>query len=282
MASIYCSNANYLAKIFGAISKVRDEPKLRINKKLVIREFDFSHIMLVEYVSKKPIRVKGKDEVCVNLNELNKILKRAKRGEPIRLSVKRKKVKTNYCTKVEECVRKIVDEVGVEPTCTFRELAEQLKKERCPQCKEKRLYRWEKKLVISFPNTRREFMINTLEPDTEEPPKALFSFRARLKIKPKEFLDTLRDAKLVSDNIVLNGSYLEAKGDFGNYIKALRKNARRGVRASYSINVLEDIINANFDEAILRWDNDKPLLVEYKVGLKFYLAPRIETVLEET
>jgi len=134
-----------------------------------------------------------------------------------------------------------------------------------------------KELIIEFPKSKRVFIIDQIERELEEMPNPRkLKFKAKLEVETKELIDALKDVEMISDYAILNGGFIEAIGEGGQYRKRLGRTRKE--KALYSLEWLKSIISPRFKKAILRWSANEPLLVEYRdVGLRFYLAPRIES-----
>lgn len=147
------------------------------------------------------------------------------------------------------------------------------------------------KVVVKFPTTEREFMVERIDMEPEELPEPKINFTAKARVATKELNAVLRDVA-EADIVKLraeDGVVLSAEFDERGYSKRFKPGgydlmgyeASAPSPASYPQKYLEDIATAEFDIATLRWAKDMPLELSYDPmphsRLEFLLAPRVES-----
>jgi proliferating cell nuclear antigen len=116
-------------------------------------------------------------------------------------------------------------------------------------------------------------------------------FDAYVKLDAKLIQDALRDAKLVSENVKFKASEegftIEAKGTLGEYKTIIKRDdpamlefeLKQPAEASYSLDLLTDIVKSAKQEIIFEFSTNAPIRITYNVDvalLVFFVAPRVE------
>jgi len=139
--------------------------------------------------------------------------------------------------------------------------------------------------------TKRSFAVSIIESTTNPPKEPKIEFTAEVKITPNLIKETLKDAELISNHVVLKVEKvfsIKSEGDTGSVDiefpedKLLSISQKAPSRAVFSLEYLNNILKAAEipSVVIINLKNDAPLKVEYSIGdarVTYYLAPRIES-----
>jgi len=146
-------------------------------------------------------------------------------------------------------------------------------------------------IEIKNSSTRR-FELPLIDISEEEIKLPSLDFPAEIELDPKVLLEGIKDAEIVSDNIIFkvdeNNLYLEAKGDLGNVkVKVDKDNAitfrvDSPCNSMFSIEYLKDMVKASDIAKSVKvyFGKDIPLKLEFiapEVRLNFLIAPRVES-----
>ncbi len=143
-------------------------------------------------------------------------------------------------------------------------------------------------------DTKRTFDIPILESEDKDQKVPELSFPVSITLPSASIEQAIEDADLVAESVLLSadsGNFLiSAEGDLSKASIEMKSDgntkiaidSKKKVKARYSIEYLKKIIKGSkiSDTAVLMFNNDYPLKVEYKVVdkmlLAFILAPRVE------
>ncbi len=146
------------------------------------------------------------------------------------------------------------------------------------------------KIEIKNTSTRR-FELPLIEISEEEIRLPQLEFPAVVELDPKSLIEGIKDAEIVSDNIIFKADsenfYISAKGDLGNVEVKVSKedtidfNVSEECRSMFSIEYLKDMMKASDIARSVRLylGTDIPLKMEFlsqEAKLLLVLAPRIE------
>lgn len=146
-------------------------------------------------------------------------------------------------------------------------------------------------IEINNSSTRR-FELPLIDISEEEIKLPILDFPAEIELDPKVLVEGIKDAEIVSDNIIFkvdeNNLYLEAKGDLGNVEVKVDKDKAITFRVDspcdsmFSIEYLKDMVKASDIAKSVKvyFGNDIPLKLEFiapEVKLSFLIAPRVES-----
>jgi proliferating cell nuclear antigen PCNA len=142
----------------------------------------------------------------------------------------------------------------------------------------------------------RTFIVPTLEPSNEEMPTPNLDMQVKASIATHGLIQTLEDAQLVSDHIIVTavGDTLRfnAEGDIMKASVTMKKGetdelldieTKTDSKAIYSLSYLLAVAKAAAtltDIVIVQFSKDVPVKLEFvdqQCKITFYLAPRIET-----
>jgi len=147
------------------------------------------------------------------------------------------------------------------------------------------------KIEIKNASTRK-FELPLIEISEEEIKLPQLEFPAVVELDPKILTEGIKDAEIVSDNIIFRADsenfYISAKGDLGNVEVKVSKedtidfNVSEECRSMFSIEYLKDMMKASdiARTARLYFGTDIPLKLEFiapDAKLSFLLAPRVES-----
>jgi proliferating cell nuclear antigen len=143
----------------------------------------------------------------------------------------------------------------------------------------------------------REFLMNTLESETDEAPLPKLTFNVKAKVVAEAIETRIEDAKMATDHAHFIADpekiTIEAKGDFIDSNSQMSKGSnslldleiKEPSKAIYSLTVLSDIFKGASEVADLvtmEYSTDQPLKLLFQLTpleqgkLVYYLAPRIE------
>lgn len=151
------------------------------------------------------------------------------------------------------------------------------------------------KLLVTFKGaTTRKFTIPVLDIEKGEVPEMNLDFPAIIDIKSGALIDSIEDATIVTDTVVLGASpsefTLRAEGDLNKVEIHLEKgspdliglNAKSEVGSKYSLEYLKKVVKGAkiSDTAKIHLGKDYPLKVIFrevdKIQISYILAPRVE------
>ncbi|MBW3012496.1 proliferating cell nuclear antigen (pcna) [Candidatus Woesearchaeota archaeon] len=143
-------------------------------------------------------------------------------------------------------------------------------------------------------DSKRVFDIPILEPEDKDQKIPDLTFPVSVSLPSTSMEQAIDDADLVAESVLLavdaNNFVVSAEGDLSKASIEIKKDdntkitadSKKKVKARYSIEYLKKIIRGSklADTAVIRFNDDYPLKVEYKVVdkllLAFILAPRVE------
>ncbi len=151
------------------------------------------------------------------------------------------------------------------------------------------------RLKIALTNSsRRRFLLPIIEISQEEiPPIDQLEFSAKVEIKPDILAESIKDAEIISDVILIEASKegfrIKAEGDISQTETFLEKGnenlldikANDTVDARYPLDYLKKMIKAAklADSATIEFAKDYPMKLSFnvtdKLKLAFVLAPRV-------
>ena|SRR3989338_59341 len=185
--------------------------------------------------------VSGSEEVTVNLNQVRQILRRAKNDDVLTLETEENKFK-----------------------------------------------------IILKSATKRAFSVPVLEADAKEQRVPELRFPFSVEMDAQQFADAIEDVSVVAESVTLLGEpeklSVKAEGELSKAFIEIQPNENTSIRvdgedkhkAKYSLEYLRKMIAGSklADRVTLRFTNDYPLQLDYKVvdklSLSFILAPRVD------
>jgi len=138
----------------------------------------------------------------------------------------------------------------------------------------------------------RRFELSLIDISEEEIKLPSLDFPAEIELDPKVLIEGIKDAEIVSDNIIFkvdeNNFYIEAKGDLGNVevkvdkSEAIDYDVKDYCESQYSIEYLKNMAKAgDISRSVkIHLGEDIPLKLEFiapEVNLSFFVAPRVST-----
>ena len=154
----------------------------------------------------------------------------------------------------------------------------------------------ENKFVVTIEgNYKRKFYLPIIEPSESVTKAPQLKFNVVAKIDSNVIENAVKDAEMVSDNIVIsadkNGLKMVSKGTNSNTELIINKDSpslkslevKEDSKSKYSIDYLDRILKATklSNEISLEFSNNYPLEMNFikinKMKLTFILAPRVDT-----
>jgi len=141
-------------------------------------------------------------------------------------------------------------------------------------------------------SSTRRFELPLIDIGDEDVKLPQLDFPAVLELDPSVLNEGIKDAEIVSDNLIFEASedkfFLRAKGDLGSVETEVAKedtvefNVGEASRSMFSIEYLKDMIKASDIAKSVKvyFGSDIPLKLEFiapSVTLSFLLAPRVES-----
>ncbi len=142
----------------------------------------------------------------------------------------------------------------------------------------------------NFSSSTRRFELPLIDISKEEVKIPSLDFPAEIELDPKVLVEGIKDAEIVSDNIIFkvdeNKFYIEAKGDLGNVEVKVDKSevidytVKDPCESQYPIEYLKKMAKAgDISRSVkIHLGKDIPLKLEFispEVNLSFIVAPRV-------
>jgi len=243
------SDVKLLRDVLTAISTLIDEGTFNISPEgIKLRSMDPSRVAMVDFLMQKSAfdeYVSDQDaKVCVNLSELLKLLKRAKRDETLEI-------------RLDESASQLIVVIRGKYTRTFRMPTLEVSEEEVPTPN------------VTF-NAKVTLTTDGLKQSLED--VALVSDHVRIETDGEKFLMSAKGDIMGADIELQKGSDA-----------LLSLEVKEPCRATYPLSYLSDIVkaaSATSEVVDLEFSTDMPIRLDFKQpydgSLIYYLAPRIE------
>jgi len=243
------SDVKLLRDVLTAISTLIDEGTFNISPEgIKLRSMDPSRVAMVDFLMQKSAfdeYVSDQDaKVCVNLSELLKLLKRAKRDETLEI-------------RLDESASQLIVVIRGKYTRTFRMPTLEVSEEEVPTPN------------VTF-NAKVTLTTDGLKQSLED--VALVSDHVRIETDGEKFLMSAKGDIMGADIELQKGSDA-----------LLSLEVKEPCRATYPLSYLSDIVkaaSATSEVVDLEFSTDMPIKLDFKQPydgtLIYYLAPRIE------
>ena len=249
MFKLSISDVKLLRDVLTAISTLIDEGTFNISPEgIKLRSMDPSRVAMVDFLMQKSAfdeYVSDQDaKVCVNLSELLKLLKRAKRDETLEI-------------RLDESASQLIVVIRGKYTRTFRMPTLEVSEEEVPTPN------------VTF-NAKVTLTTDGLKQSLED--VALVSDHVRIETDGEKFLMSAKGDIMGADIELQKGSDA-----------LLSLEVKEPCRATYPLSYLSDIVkaaSATSEVVDLEFSTDMPIKLDFKQPydgtLIYYLAPRIE------
>ena len=249
MFKLSISDVKLLRDVLTAISTLIDEGTFNISPEgIKLRSMDPSRVAMVDFLMQKSAfdeYVSDQDaKVCVNLSELLKLLKRAKRDETLEI-------------RLDESASQLIVVIRGKYTRTFRMPTLEVSEEEVPTPN------------VTF-NAKVTLTTDGLKQSLED--VALVSDHVRIETDGEKFLMSAKGDIMGADIELQKGSDA-----------LLLLEVKEPCRATYPLSYLSDIVkaaSATSEVVDLEFSTDMPIKLDFKQPydgtLIYYLAPRIE------
>ena len=249
MFKLSISDVKLLRDVLTAISTLIDEGTFNISPEgIKLRSMDPSRVAMVDFSMQKSAfdeYVSDQDaKVCVNLSELLKLLKRAKRDETLEI-------------RLDESASQLIVVIRGKYTRTFRMPTLEVSEEEVPTPN------------VTF-NAKVTLTTDGLKQSLED--VALVSDHVRIETDGEKFLMSAKGDIMGADIELQKGSDA-----------LLSLEVKEPCRATYPLSYLSDIVkaaSATSEVVDLEFSTDMPIKLDFKQPydgtLIYYLAPRIE------
>ena len=149
--------------------------------------------------------------------------------------------------------------------------------------------------VILKGDSHRTFNLSLIDIEDKEQKVPVLDFPVRVEINSQVLEDAIEDVGIIAESVTLNVAkdrfFIESEGNFSDANVELRRDEEtlielmgEAVRAKYSIEYLKKIVKGGklADKAIIQFNKDYPLRIDFKVlnklDLAFILAPRVDNI----
>ena len=249
MFKLSISDVKLLRDVLTAISTLIDEGTFNISPEgIKLRSMDPSRVAMVDFLMQKSAfdeYVSDQDaKVCVNLSELLKLLKRAKRDETLEI-------------RLDESASQLIVVIRGKYTRTFRMPTLEVSEEEVPTPN------------VTF-NAKVTLTTDGLKQSLED--VALVSDHVRIETDGEKFLMSAKGDIMGADIELQKGSDA-----------LLSLEVKEPCKATYPLSYLSDIVkaaSATSEVVDLEFSTDMPVRLDFKQpydgSLIYYLAPRIE------
>ena len=249
MFKLSISDVKLLRDVLVAISTLIDEGTFNVSPEgIKLRSMDPSRVAMVDFTMQKTVfdeYISDEDaKICVNLGELLKLLKRAKRDEILEILL-------------DEETGQLIVKIRGKYTRTFRMPTLEVTEEEIPVPK------------VTF-NAKATLTADGLRQSLED--VALVSDHVRMETDGEKFMMSAKGE--------IMGATIELKKGSD---ALLSLEVKEPSKATYPLSYLSDIVkaaSATSDVVALEFSTDMPIRLDFKQPydgtLVYYLAPRIE------